>query len=305
MQTSPDNKQGTIPDARFIREKIPVADVAGELGLEVIDGMVRCWRPDKHENGDRTPSVGISRKRNRVRCFVCDAREYSSIDLVKMVLGLDTRGAISWIASRFNVPNIPKGRHLRKAGSFLNVERAGLGGALEAVIRSGLWAHMTPSEKAILPVFCGLSATDELQLSYAAIRRFSGVRSDTTVSAVLTRFENVLHLLKVRRGTDGNLRACNSYRLTLDDPQLREIMDEVHNAERKEIEAEQELRRERRNRRQQERAEQLPQVAAPVQWSVNMQRTPTVEESITGNICGAVAVGGLLGNTVPSDANSP
>src|ERR1700719_5318787 len=92
-----------IPDVQHIKSQIPVADVAAALELEVVGNTIRCWRPERHQHDDRTPSVGIDRQRNRVRCFVCDVRAYSAIDLVQEVKGLDTRGAIQWIAARFSV----------------------------------------------------------------------------------------------------------------------------------------------------------------------------------------------------------
>jgi hypothetical protein len=241
---------GGIPDVEFIKTRIPVADVAVALGLEVRGDMARCWRTENHQHGDRTPSMGIYRKRNLIRCFVCDDRAYSAIDLVQKVLGLDTRAAINWIAARFEVPSIPKGRHLPKADPFRSVSRVGLGGLLEQVIRSGLWASLTPSERSILPVLCELrdSTKDAFQMSYRGIRRKAGVRSDTTVCAALHHFEQ-LHLLKIHRAREvgGLLRACNSYELTFDDPRLLELMAEFYQCEQKEIEAERQSRQELRN----------------------------------------------------------
>jgi hypothetical protein len=242
---------GGLPDLQYIKAQIPVADVAAALELEVVGNMIRCWRPEKHEHGDRTPSVGVDRRQNRVRCFVCDDREYSSIDLVQKVKGLDTRGAIQWIAARFSVPSIPKGRHLRNPNPFRSVARVGLGGMLEQVVRSGLWANLTPSEKAVLPVLCEMSEhnAEGFCISYRGIRRFAGIGSDTTVARVLDRFQR-RHLLKVHRATaDGGLRACNSYDLTLDDPQLHQLMAEFCESERKGIEAERLIRQEHRNLR--------------------------------------------------------
>ena len=218
---------------------------------EVIGGMIRCWRREKHQHGDRTPSVGIDRRRNRVRCFVCDELEYSSIDLVRKVLGLDTHGAINWIAARFPVPSIPKGRHLRNPDPFRSVSRVGLGGPLEMIVRSGLWANLTPSESKVLAVFCALhdQTTDKFQISYCGIRRYAGIKSDTTVARVLNRFQQ-MHLLKIHRArADGGLRACNSYHLTLDDPRVHDLMTKIYEGERDEIEAERQSRQEHRNMR--------------------------------------------------------
>src|SRR5205814_5380696 len=82
------------------------------------------------------------------------------------------------------------------------------------------------------------------------IRRYSGIRSDTTVRAVLSRFER-MHILNTRRSTaDGGLRACNSYELTMDDPQLLQLMTEIYDWEQNEIALERETRREQRKARQ-------------------------------------------------------
>jgi len=243
-----------LPDLQFIKTSVAISDVAAELGLEVIGNMIRCWRAENHEDGDRTPSVGIDRKRNRVRCFVCDPRAYSAIDLVQKVLGVDVRKAAGWIAARFTVPTIPKGRHLRKHDEFRSISRAGLGGPLEMMIRSGLWAHLTPSEKAILAVLCELTdqGTNPLQLSYRGISRFSGVSSDSTIARVLKRFRT-MRILKIYGGIAGDgLRACNSYELTLDDPELQRNMAEIYESERHEINAEREWRKEQRKLRQAE-----------------------------------------------------
>lgn len=88
--TVPVHGGGGVPDLEYIKAWLPVAEVAAALELEVVGNMVRCWRPEKHQHGDRTPSVGIDRRRNRVRCFVCDGRAYSGIDLVEKVMGYDT-----------------------------------------------------------------------------------------------------------------------------------------------------------------------------------------------------------------------
>jgi hypothetical protein len=243
--------RGGVPNAKYIRNHIPVAEVALALELEVAGNKIRCWRPEKHQHGDRTPSVGIDTKRNRVRCFVCDELEYSAIDLVQKVKGLDTYDAIKWIAARFRVLSIPKGRHLGNAVPFRSVSRVGLGGMLEMVVRSGLWASLTPSEKAVLPVLCALSdhTTEGVCVSYRGIRRFSGIGSDTTVARVLHRFEQ-MHLLNIHRGKDDDgLRVCNRYELTLDDPRLHQLMTELREWEEKEIDAERQCRREQRNMR--------------------------------------------------------
>ena len=141
------------------------------------------------------------------------------------------------MASRFHVPVIPKGKHINGREQPQPFSRVAVGGRLENVVRSGLWAAFPPSAKAILGVFCEMSEpnTDELQISYRGLMRFSGVGSYASVARVIKHFERIC-LLKVERGTSNDgLRACNKYMLTLDHPVLLGLMRQIHEQQRKEI----------------------------------------------------------------------
>jgi hypothetical protein len=178
------------PDLTFIKKFVPIREIAIELGLEVSGSSARCWRPDNHQNGDRTPSVGFSRK-NIGKCFVCDDHAWSNVDLVTIVRGCTLREAIEWIAARFPVPQIPKGKHLTTTERWESRSRVGTSGfALENLVRSGLWASLTKSEIAALGVLLAYadSATGIAKISYRGIMRYAGIGSFTTVSRVLRRF---------------------------------------------------------------------------------------------------------------------
>ncbi len=86
--------------------------------------MIRCGHPDRHQNNDRTPSVGIHVATNMVKCFGCGTKPISPLDLVMDVLGLSVRQAADWIAERFPVPTIPARKHL--VDSSRCVSRVGL-----------------------------------------------------------------------------------------------------------------------------------------------------------------------------------
>jgi hypothetical protein len=245
----------TLPDLAYIKRDIPIAAVADELNLEVSGNMMRCWRPANHQHGDRTPSVGFNGKNNTGRCFVCDDIRFSNIDLVMAVRACSTREAIGWIAARFPVPVIPKGRHLMKREQLEPCSRVGFGGRLENVVRSGLWATLTPSAKAILGVFSELADpnSDSLMISYRGLMRFAGVGSNSSVARSVKYLERIC-LLKVQRNDAGDgLRGCNSYLLTLDNPALEKLMTRIHQQHRAEAEAEREIREELRSRRRQQR----------------------------------------------------
>src|SRR5438477_8957130 len=103
-----------IPDFRFINRKLPIADVARALELRFgANGNIHCWWPDRHQHGDRTASVGIRKATNTVKCFGCDSKPLGPVDLVLAVLNWTNPGdAAFWIAERFQVPTVQKGRHL-------------------------------------------------------------------------------------------------------------------------------------------------------------------------------------------------
>jgi len=50
-----------VPDLKYINRNVPIIDVARALGLDVGASNIRCWRPELHQNGDRTPRLGFVR----------------------------------------------------------------------------------------------------------------------------------------------------------------------------------------------------------------------------------------------------
>ena len=76
--------------------------VAGRLGLDIVRGgqqkaMVRCFRPEGHSNGDRTPSAVIDGGRQSFRCWVCDDKPLDVIGLVMTYMGCDFKEACEWL----------------------------------------------------------------------------------------------------------------------------------------------------------------------------------------------------------------
>ena len=112
-----------------------------QLWIELHGTMARCWRPQNHEHEDRTPSVGVWSRKNKAKCFVCDARPLSTVDLVMSVLGLDTYKALLWLDKHFPLPQVPKGKHLVKRTQGSCSVRVGItGNRLEWLVRSGFFA---------------------------------------------------------------------------------------------------------------------------------------------------------------------
>jgi hypothetical protein len=243
---------GGVPDMWWAKARVPIPDVARELGLEIHGRMIRCWRPENHQHADRTPSVGIELRANRVKCFGCGGRRLSPVDLVMSVLGLDTFGALLWLDDLFDIPRIPKGKNLAFRSKNARPHRVGVSGSpLEAIIRSGLYADMSQSEIRLLDTLTAFARPDTgiARLSYAGLRTYSGIRKDSTVSNALKRLEN-MHAVEIIRGRGGDgLAMCNAYRLTLEDSRFVALMNECQASVGDEIEAQRRLRARLRARR--------------------------------------------------------
>lgn len=135
---------GRCPDFRFIREKVPIADVARDLGVEVKSDNYRahCWRPENHRHGDRDPSVRFQKK-NRNRCFMCNKHTWLNNDLVMMVLAFDATLVVDRTARGFPVSEVSNGKQMT---DVLRLYRVGVAGSpLELLVGYRSWAESSPA----------------------------------------------------------------------------------------------------------------------------------------------------------------
>ena len=253
--------EGGIPDAQFIREKVPVAEVASALDLEVFDNrMIRCWHPERHHNGDRTPSVGIYRRYNKVKCFgiACDGCVLGPIDLVMDVRECTLTEAIRWIAQRFEIPLIPKGKHLLKPRD--RVARYGHERPIELLFRSGLWARMSRPAQGLAVAFVELADESylkeswELTISYRALARYSGsgLKSDASISKGLHELEFMGWLRRKQprsRESNSPIRETTTYVVTPYSDSVRELANATAADLRAAIDEERQMRAEKRAER--------------------------------------------------------
>jgi hypothetical protein len=231
---------------------VPIRDVAVQLGLSVTGNMVHCWRPENHQHGDCTASVGLHLRRNIARCFVCDARSLSTIDLVMSVRELKFPAALLWITSRYEVPAVPKGEHTQHKERWPERYRIGASGSdLQTLIRSGIWASLTPAQRSIVPVLETFAdaQTQRVTISYRGIMRYAGVRSQSTVATALKRFR-ALRFLSVEASKDRDgFRACNSYRLCFGDPEFLQLAHDCLQKQTEQINQERAFRENARGKR--------------------------------------------------------
>jgi len=138
-----------IPDMKYIRQEVPINEVAQALGLRIRGrNLTHCWRIENHKNGDRTPSLSFHK--NRAKCFVCDLHPLSTLDLVSLHENCGLDEAAKWFRGRRYVPEIPPNTKLRRPERWRQ-ERAGVGDAFwDSLVRTGFWASLDDAGRAVL-----------------------------------------------------------------------------------------------------------------------------------------------------------
>lgn len=235
------------PDFEYIRSKISIITVARELGLSVNGYRARCWRTENHKNGDRTPSIGFQKKKNRGVCFVCDRYPWSTIDLVILYLGCDLRSAVSWITNRFPVPDLPSGSHITQREAWFPRFHSGVDeNIVTLLIRSGIWSELSHAERSILPVLLAFRNRDTglTEISYRGLMQFSGVGSQATIAQAIHTFQQMHMVEVVKRPGKLLFRGVNQYRLTFDDSAFQSLVANVYKKQKEEISLEKQLRAE-------------------------------------------------------------
>lgn len=246
-----------IPDMRFINREVPILGVAGKLDLKLgNNGLFRCWHPERHKNGDRTPSVSVLKSQNKVKCFgPCDSPLMGPVDLVADVRGLTPKDAALWIAEHFEVPMIAPRKHLKPLDPVTHM--AGYETPLGMLVRSGLWARLCAMSQRLVPVLLELSnlgpreRTKTLPLSYRAMARYMGVGSQAGISKALRQLEEIGWLKRLGPRTENSnpIRGVAAYQLSPLSDYLQECAQATAAELRAEIKTEKELRKRKRQRR--------------------------------------------------------
>ncbi len=235
---------------RFINRELPVVDIARALSLR-LDGASRihCWHPERHKSGDQTASVGIRAANNTLKCFGCDSRPMGPIDFVMDVLGMiSAADAALWIAGKFDVPAIPAGKRLEEPER--SRFRVGYENGLELLVRSGLWGSLSGPAQSVAAVLSAMSEKSEptaqeapIRLSYAGIRRYSGVTSPNAIRKAILELGEIGFLRLPEAGLRRSpQRGAAKYLVTPNSNELSELAQAFWAQTKTEIAAERELR---------------------------------------------------------------
>ncbi len=97
----------TNEELKQFKASISITAVAQSLGVDVVRGRCRCFFPQRHVHGDRTPSVSVSEERGTFRCWVCDDVRGDVISLIQLVKDCSFTEALDWLMEQypFLVPN--------------------------------------------------------------------------------------------------------------------------------------------------------------------------------------------------------
>lgn len=118
----------TLPSWEWVRQNISIRDVARELDLTIKGNRIRCPRRENHRHADANPSMAIGAKTNKVFCYVCGGKPQSNIDLVMLVLGINAKEAVAWIADRWPIKGtvaqqVTKTRPTVYSGPYLTIKQ--------------------------------------------------------------------------------------------------------------------------------------------------------------------------------------
>ena len=91
----------TNEELKQFKSAISITAVAQSLGVDVSHGKCRCFFPQRHTHGDRTPSVSISEERGTFRCWVCDDVRGDVISLVQIVKDCSFVEALGWLMAQY------------------------------------------------------------------------------------------------------------------------------------------------------------------------------------------------------------
>lgn len=214
-----DTLDAGLLDFKFIN-RIPIVDVARKIGIQVTDdSKITCWRAVEHERG-RSAFVRVL-KSNKVVCDACDTYPMSVLEMVQDC-GFDSlTEAAECVAAFYEVPRKPRGSHLNNP--LAETVAPACEDPLALLVKSGVWSNLTVPTQRLIPVLLTFAQLEigsadhlVLQLSYGAMKTYSGIGGDNSVSKALKELVKIGWIERLEPRARGNspIEATAQYRLT-------------------------------------------------------------------------------------------
>lgn len=186
----------TNEELKRFKSAISITAVAQSLGVEVSHGKCRCFFPQRHVHGDRTPSVSVSEEYGSFRCWVCDDVRGDVISLVQLIKGCSFVEALEWLENQYPVL-VPHG-----------VQRPVSSAKTSSSLSSKTSKFPTPepvAEKLLEPEEKALVSEDERKrIIFSFLKRLSPVDNTPAASWLMRRriFKPIWDKMLLRTITD-------------------------------------------------------------------------------------------------------
>lgn len=105
MKTERGMGKAFMIDLWKIKAHTNIVDIALKLGLEINHNKSRCFRPENHVHGDRTPSLSFQPARGIFKCFGCGIGG-DIFDLVRQAKGCNFSEAYCFVTGEKFAPQI-------------------------------------------------------------------------------------------------------------------------------------------------------------------------------------------------------
>lgn len=89
-----------------LKNRCEILQVAQALGVEVQHNRSRCFHPENHKNGDRTPSMSFQPEKNSFHCWVCPDVGGDVIAFVQSHQQIGFVEACNWLAEFTGMSNL-------------------------------------------------------------------------------------------------------------------------------------------------------------------------------------------------------
>jgi hypothetical protein len=155
--------------------------------------------------------MGIDFRRNKVKCFLCDDRQLSNLDLVAEHEGISLQQAAEWIADRFSVPAAGKSKSASARGHYWRSKTyqklpLWFRPYVEGLVLDPRWSKLPPLPAKIFTILLVLLLVEvlandkyQVQVSNKDLQELSGRGKNTVLRAIkLLKRKKLINVTRTR-----------------------------------------------------------------------------------------------------------